>query len=142
MLGSGGQGTVCLAVSTLNGRQVAFKQVAIIEANDVERLKKEALLHEAITHQHVVKLLDYFHLSELNEFCLVTELCDRGDLNTLIVTPPTWVDLDVVRCLICSCLVHVSLTVLIVCFRDSVRYSIKWHWACKFCMRAILSIVM
>ena len=84
-------------MNRLNGRRVALKEVAVVEASDVIRFQKEAELHDKIKHQHVIVELDYFHLPERQVFCFVTELCDRGDLNTLITTPPTWSDLDAVR---------------------------------------------
>jgi len=84
-------------VNSSNGRRVALKEVAVVEASDVIRFQKEAELHDKIKHQHVIVLIDYFHLPDRRVFCFVTELCDRGDLNNLIKERPRWVDLDAVR---------------------------------------------
>jgi serine/threonine protein kinase len=84
-------------VNRLNGRRVALKEVAVVEAGDAQQFLKEAQLHDKIKHQHIVNLLDYFHLPERQVFCFVTELCELGDLNNLIKERPRWVDLDAVR---------------------------------------------
>ena len=54
--------------------------MAKMNREQIEANKKEVTVMQSVAHPHIVKYIDSFVSEETNEYCIVMEYCDGGDL--------------------------------------------------------------
>ena len=79
-LGSGAFATVFDVTHKSSGRRYAMKQInlAALSNLDQENVEKELDIHVSLSHEHVIKLYDFF--VEDNSVLLILEIAGRGNL--------------------------------------------------------------
>lgn len=86
ILGSGGMGSVYLGFDTSLQREVALKSLhmELVQGDEdlIIRFRKEAYSLAGLSHQNIVPVYDLFE--EGNEFWMVIELLEGGDLDQMI----------------------------------------------------------
>lgn len=87
MLGEGAFGAVYLGTNKITGEKRAIKKLAKPQGYDryrvSEEIKKEIDILKQLDHQNIMKIYEYFETD--NEFSLITELCDGGELFDKII---------------------------------------------------------
>jgi len=87
LLGEGGMGSVYQAVDTHLDREVALKVLKLSmssNAEECEKLEREARTTALINHPHIIKIFDFGHSG--GQFYIAMELIGGGSLDDLIQT--------------------------------------------------------
>ncbi|CAN8179426.1 unnamed protein product [Coccothraustes coccothraustes] len=81
-IGKGGFGTVCMAVETATGEEVAIKKISLVQESGSELCLNEIQVMRGNRHANLVKYLDSYLVDE--ELWLVMEYMDGGSLHDVI----------------------------------------------------------
>nr|XP_054508777.1 serine/threonine-protein kinase PAK 3-like [Agelaius phoeniceus] len=81
-IGKGGFGTVCMAVETATGEEVAIKKISLLQESGSELCLNEIQVMRGNKHANLVNYVDSYLLDE--ELWLVMEYMDGGSLHDVI----------------------------------------------------------
>ncbi|XP_071282009.1 serine/threonine-protein kinase PAK 3-like [Agelaius tricolor] len=81
-IGKGGFGTVCMAVETATGEEVAIKKISLLQESGSELCLNEIQVMRGNKHANLVNYVDSYLLDE--ELWLVMEFMDGGSLHDVI----------------------------------------------------------